>query len=107
MSGHGSISLSAAEVNANPTKNRLVLVLSEHSVASDWVKDEVMTAFAEERDRRSMVVFPIRIDDAVMSSTKAWAAKIRESRHIGDFRHWNDRKSYVDSVTRLLRDLKR
>jgi len=26
MSGHGSISLSATEVNTNPTKNRLVLV---------------------------------------------------------------------------------
>jgi hypothetical protein len=58
----------------------------------------------EERGNRT-VLFPIRIDDAVMSAPKPWAADIRRSRYIGDFRGWKAHDSYQKALQRLLRDL--
>jgi len=86
--------------------DKLLVVLSEHSIGSDWVEDEVETAIAEERTRKRTVLFPIRLDGAVMETNKAWAAKIRRTRHIGDFSRWKDRDSYQGAFDRLLRDLK-
>ena len=85
--------------------DKLLLVLSEQSIASDWVEDEVTTAFEEERRRHKTVLFPIRLDDAVMDTNKPWAAKVRQ-RHIGDFTDWKNHDSYKKAFDRLLRDLK-
>ena len=51
------------------------------------------------------MLFPIRLDDEVMETTRAWAADIRRTRHIGDFRPWKDHDAYQESFDRLLRDL--
>jgi hypothetical protein len=77
-----------------------------HSIASDWVEDEVTKAFEEERKRGQTVLFPLRIDDAVMDTDEAWAAKLRAQRHLGDFRHWKDHDDYKKSFERVLCDLK-
>jgi hypothetical protein len=37
------------------------------------------------------VLFPIRLDDAVMQTGQAWAADIRR---IGDLCQWKDREEY-------------
>ena len=52
------------------------------------------------------MLFPIKIDDAVAESGKAWAAKIRRTRHVGDFTRWKDHDSYRKAFDRLLRDLR-
>jgi hypothetical protein len=86
---------------------KLLIILSENSVVSDWVEREVQAAV--EKERRSpgdTVLFPIRLDDAVMQSNRAWAADIRRTRHIGDFRKWKDHDSLKNAFERLLRDLK-
>jgi hypothetical protein len=75
-------------------RDKLLLILSENSIASDWVEDEVNKAFAEERDRKRLVLFPVRIDDAVMASSEPWAGKLRDQRNIGDFRKWKDHDAY-------------
>jgi hypothetical protein len=41
-----------------------------------------------------------------MESDKPWAADIRRTRHIGDFRKWKDHDCFQKSLDRLLRDLK-
>jgi hypothetical protein len=70
-----------------------------------WVEREVNAA-RERQDRENRtVLFPIRIDDAVMSAPQPWAADIRRSRHIGDFRGWKNDDSYQKAFQRLLRDL--
>ena len=87
-------------------KAKLLLILSQHSVNSAWVRKEVETAFERERlSPKTLVLFPIRIDDAVMKTSEAWAADIRRMRHIGDFRRWKDLKMYSKALDRLLRDL--
>jgi hypothetical protein len=70
------------------------------------VEIEVTTAFEEERTRKQIVLFPVRLDDAVMTPKEAWAAQLR-ARNIGDFRHWKDHDGYKKSFERVLRDLKR
>jgi hypothetical protein len=85
-------------------RDKLLLVLSEHSIRSDWVEDEVTKGFEEERKRGQTVLFPIRVDDAVMDTNEAWAAKLR-ARHIGDFTRWKEHDEYQKSFTRVLRDL--
>jgi uncharacterized protein YjbI with pentapeptide repeats len=86
-------------------RDKVVLILSEHSIRSGWVKDEVTAAFEEERKREQRVVFPLRLDDAVMKTAEAWAAKLR-ARNIGDFLRWKDHDAYKKSFERVLRDLK-
>jgi hypothetical protein len=90
-------------------RDKLLLILSEHSIASEWVEHEVENALEEERQstrRNRTVLFPIRLDDTVMNSPKGWAALIRRTRHIGDFRAWKDHDNYHGVFERLLRDLK-
>jgi hypothetical protein len=85
--------------------DKLLLVLSAHSVESTWVESEAETAFEKERQQKQPVLFPIRLDDAVMQTRYAWAAEIRRTRHIGDFRGWTDPQAYKQALDRLLRDL--
>ena len=66
--------------------DKLLLVLLEHSIGSAWVEQEVETALAKERKEARTVLFPIRLDDGVMKIRSGWAAYIRNTRHIGDFR---------------------
>ena len=86
--------------------DRLLLILSESSVKSRWVQTEVETALEKEGNENRTVLFPIRIDEAVMQSQGGWAADIRRQRHIGDFRRWKDHDAYQHAFSRLLRDLK-
>jgi len=44
----------------------------QHSIESDWVEDEVTKAFEEERKRGQIVLFPVRLDEAVMNTKEAW-----------------------------------
>ncbi len=86
--------------------DKLLLILSEHSVRSQWVEDEVERALDREHTEGSTILFPIRLDDSVMESDTGWASSIRRTRHIGDFRAWKDHDAYHRSFERLLRDLK-
>ena len=109
--------------------DKLMVVLSENSIRSCWVEEEVEAAFekegkktgdgirdtgqgegpgalANQRKPSSTVLFPITLDDAVMETDQAWAASLRRTRHIGDFRAWKDHDQYQKSFERLLRDLK-
>ena len=91
--------------------DKLLLILTEHSVASDWVAAEVETALAKEsrareRSEERTVLFPIRLDAAVMESDGGWAALVRNTRNIGDFTRWKEHDAYQRAFERLLRDLK-
>jgi hypothetical protein len=87
--------------------DKLLVVLSENSVNSPWVEREVNAAFDREfKQKRKDALFPIRLDDNVLESDKPWAADLRRTRHIGDFRNWKDHDSFKKAFDRLLRDLK-
>ena len=86
--------------------DKLLLVLSEHSIASQWVEQEVESALAKEREKNRTVLFPVRLDDAVMGIPGGWPAYVRNTRHIGDFREWEIHEKYQNAFNRLVRDLK-
>jgi TIR domain/Pentapeptide repeats (8 copies) len=86
-------------------RDKLLLILSEHSIRSNWVEDEIEQAFEEEQKRDQVVLFPVRLDEEVKTTGKAWASKLRRARHIGDFTRWKDHDAYVRSFERVLRDL--
>jgi|GEM_PF-13566 len=85
--------------------NKLLLVLSENSVISQWVEQEVETALRMEREQMRRILFPIRLDESVMNINDGWPALIRNTRHIGDFREWKNHNSYQNALNRFLRDL--
>jgi len=97
-------------------RDKLILVLSENSVKSDWVAFEVEQAEEEEKKRHpdwpedepleKPVLFPIQIDDSLKECNEQWARKIKRHRHIGDFRGWKNADDYKKAFERLLRDLK-
>jgi hypothetical protein len=53
-------------------RDKALLILSDHSIKTDWVEDEVPAGFEEERKRGQNVLFPIRLDEAVMNTGAAW-----------------------------------
>ena len=61
---------------------------------SNFQNPTVQVQLEEERQRDSVVLFPVRVDDAVKETKEEWAAKLRRSRNIGDFRRWKDHDAY-------------
>jgi hypothetical protein len=87
-------------------QEKLLLLLSEHSLASSWVEVEVEAALEKEQRQGYDVLFPVRLDDAVIHTSQAWAATLRRMRHIGDFTSWTDDAIYQQRFEELLRHLK-
>jgi len=94
--------------------DKLLLVLSKASMASDWVKYEIMRAVAREKQEKPQVLFPIGL--ASRKTILAWSAfdtdsgkdiaKVVREYHIPDFSNWKDDDSFEEAFTGLLEDLK-
>jgi hypothetical protein len=93
---------------------RLLLVLSPHSMASEWVKTEIAKARQREVQEKRQVLFPVRL--VSFQTIREWecfdadtgkdsAREIREY-FIPDFSKWKNYDAYQKAFTRLLRDLK-
>ena len=80
-----------------------MLILSEHSVQSAWVREEVESCLERETREKRNLLFPVRLDSTIMDAPEAWAASIRRQRHIGDFTAWKNHDAYVKGFERLLR----
>lgn len=86
-------------------QDKLLIVLSEHAIGSAWVEEEVDVALDREHQQKgTYLLFPIRLSDQVLQTSKAWAIAVRQ-RYIGDFRQWTDEAMYQRALQRLLRDL--
>ena len=86
--------------------DKLILILSKHSIASGWVEHEVKTALARERKEKRTTLFPVRVDQAIFDSPLPWTTEIRQKRNIGDFTNWKNHDDYQKAFILLLRDLK-
>jgi uncharacterized protein YjbI with pentapeptide repeats len=94
--------------------DRLLLILSEASMNSEWVKTEIANARQKELDSRARVLFPISL--VPFETVRKWknfdadtgkdsAREIREY-FIPDFSDWKNHDSYQQAFDRLLKDLK-
>lgn len=85
--------------------DKVLLILSEASVNSAWVKSEIDGALRKESQGKKTILFPIRIDDAVMKAPDSVSAALVKMKHIGDFTQWTDHDSYKRAFSRLVKDL--
>ncbi len=94
--------------------DKLLLILSESSMASDWVGTEIADAREREAQEKKQMLFPITV--APFEDVKRWklfdadrgkdsAREVREY-FIPDFSNWKDHDSYQKAFTRLVSDLK-
>jgi hypothetical protein len=94
--------------------DRLLLILSEHSMSSEWVKTEITKARKREVKEGKRVLFPVRL--VAFEVLRDWecfdgdtgkdsAREIREY-FIPDFSNWKDHDSYQTAFQRLVKDLK-
>jgi hypothetical protein len=94
--------------------DRLLLVLSENSMQSEWVISEIHRARKTEIEENRRKLFPITIVD--FDKVKTWkcfdtdagkdlAKEVREY-FIPDFSNWKDHDAFEKAFDRLLRDLK-
>lgn len=86
--------------------DKLLLILSQGSISSRWVEQEVETALAKENEGAQTIIIPIRIDDTILQNNIGWPAYIKNTRNIGNFRNWKDPESYEKSLERLVQTLK-
>lgn len=93
--------------------DRLLLILSEHSISSEWVKTEIAHARRKEINQKRRVLFPIRL--VPFATIRDWqcfdadagkdsAREIREY-FIPDFSNWTDDGCFNKAFQRLLKDL--
>ncbi len=81
--------------------DKLLLIISEHSIASNWIAYEVEHALEKETPEIPNVLYPIRLDNALSSCPEKWLKDIQETRHISNFEHWTTPQRYQDSLQRL------
>jgi hypothetical protein len=87
-------------ISQNPT---VLLIISEHSLSSDWVEHEVRTARGLEKEMRRDVLCPVTLDDSWKSSR--WPNRIMEQiteYNILDFSKWRDDSKFEDMFRRLI-----
>ncbi|ANM29229.1 hypothetical protein ABI59_05940 [Acidobacteria bacterium Mor1] len=91
-------------------QDKLIVILSKHSIERDWVEHEVKQALKAEVERGRDLLVPIRLDNAVFECGFGWAKEIRAAhrpsgRHIADFTDWKNHETYGSAFEKLLRDL--
>ena len=94
--------------------DRLLVILSEHSLRSEWVVTEIRKARKTEIKEKRRKLFPIRLVDYEMirewecfdaDTGKDLAVELREY-FIPDFSNWKDHESFEGAFDRLLKDLR-
>lgn len=85
--------------------SKLLLILSNSSINSPWVENEVEAAIEIENRANKNLLFPIKIDNEIFETNQAWANVIRRQRHIGDFCKWELHHEYYNSLRQLLSSL--
>jgi hypothetical protein len=81
----------------------VLLVLSEHSVKSDWVEHEARTARELEKELGRDVLCPVALDDAWKDCK--WPERLREQimeYHILDFSKWQDDAEFAKMFRKLV-----
>jgi hypothetical protein len=86
--------------------DKLLVILSTHSVTSGWVEHEVGIARHKESNGKRLVIMPILLETNATRSTKKWVKYIQNNRHIEEFIHWNDSSQYQRALSQLLTHLK-
>ncbi|NQS98704.1 MAG: toll/interleukin-1 receptor domain-containing protein [candidate division Zixibacteria bacterium] len=86
--------------------DKLLLIVSEHSIKSEWVKDEVEAAFDKEKELEGKkAIIPLNIDKSYLETNVAWVVKLRQ-RRFADFTDWKNHDKFQEAFKELLKWLK-
>lgn len=93
--------------------DRLLVVLSANSMASNWVQIELASVLARERTEGTRVLFPvaligfdeIRKWECIDSDTGIDIARELRSYHIPDFSNWTDSASFETQLAKIVKSL--
>jgi len=93
--------------------DRVILVISEHSMASEWVKSEVRKVLQREKRSRRYILFPVRLVE--LELIRRWGflsgtisrevdnlAKRILDRHILDFMNWEQPEVFESRFRRAM-----
>lgn len=93
--------------------DKVLLVLSKHSIGSNWVETEIRLAREKERAQNRRVLFPISLVDFGIlrdwtcfdaDTGRDMAVEVREY-FIPDFSNWSDQEQFEAAFARLMSDL--
>ena len=85
--------------------DRIILVLSQHTMASTWAETEVVAALAVEGREQARVLWPVSLDEAMADATAQWARDLADARPATDFSKWRDDSGYTQALEHLLAEL--
>ena len=60
----------------------------------------------EKREGGRQVLFPIRVDDSVLTTDRDWAYHLRKKRNIGNWAEWDRPAKFQALFARMLQELK-
>jgi uncharacterized protein YjbI with pentapeptide repeats len=81
----------------------VLLILSEHSLKSDWVEHEVRTARSVEKEMGRDILCPVSLDDSWKNSP--WPERVMEQvmeYNILDFSAWKDESKFESTFNKLI-----
>ncbi len=90
--------------------DRLLLVLSRHSMNSEWVKLEIRKSLQREKKENRRILFPIRLVTMPTIKKRTWMDGIlgRDlieeicQYYIPDFTHWKDHDAFESEAAKLI-----
>src|SRR5260370_7860353 len=85
--------------------DKIIHVLSEHSLASNWFRIQVKTALDKEQNKEHQVLFPVCLDTTNMDSPHQWVPDLRHTHHIYNFAQWDNDEEYRKGLEQLLDDV--
>lgn len=88
-------------------EDKLIVVLSQHSLQSTWLMREIEAALALERQHNLHVLNLVRLDDSIEDNELEWLKEIQDDRTEVSFENWKDPSSYRVAFEGLLRTLDR
>jgi rRNA maturation protein Rpf1 len=97
------------------SRERVLLIVSEHSIESPWVNFEIKRARDRERAIRTDVLFPIsllpftelRKWTAIDVDTGEDLARVVREFYVQDFSHWLEESAYAEACQKLLASLRK
>jgi uncharacterized protein YjbI with pentapeptide repeats len=97
------------------SRERVLLILSEHSIQSPWVNFEIRRARDRERAAQNDVLFPVsllpferlREWTSVDTDTGEDLARVVREFYIQDFSNWKEETAFVESLDKLVASLRK
>ncbi|HEX7737908.1 MAG TPA: toll/interleukin-1 receptor domain-containing protein [Ktedonobacteraceae bacterium] len=88
-------------------QEKKLLLLSEHSLNSSWVIEEIRLALEKEMRQQRPILFLVCVDRSVLETAQVWATKMRRTCYTANFADWANPQAYQRLFERLLQDLRR